>query len=73
MKLQVESYSGHKVDERPIKFTLAERILFVESIDEQWYGPNAMYFRLRADDGKTYVIAHHNITGEWTLESSRSN
>jgi hypothetical protein len=72
MKLQVESYSGVKANERPIKFTLDERIVFVESIDEQWYGPTAMYFRIHADDGNTYVIAHHESTDEWTLESFRT-
>jgi hypothetical protein len=35
MKLQVEAYSGYKVNERPIKFWIGNRALFVEVLDEQ--------------------------------------
>jgi hypothetical protein len=55
MKLRVECYSGHKADQRPIKFWLGDVVHFVESIDDQWYGPSALYFRVQADDGNTYV------------------
>ena len=73
MKIHVECHSGYKVNERPIKFWIDERVLFVESIEDQWYGPNALYFRLRADDGNTYVIAYNEATDEWTLGSMRLN
>src|SRR5436309_12907830 len=72
MKLQVECYSGHKADERPVKFWLGECVLFVESVDDQWYGPDDVYFRVRADDGNTYVLSHNEERDEWTLESFRS-
>jgi hypothetical protein len=72
MKLQVECYSGHKADQRPIKFWLGDAVLFVESVEDQWYGPAAIYFRLRADDGNTYVLGHNEAIDEWTLESFRS-
>jgi hypothetical protein len=73
MKLRVECYSGHKADERPIKFWLGDAVLFVESIEDQWYGPEAVYFRLRADDGNIYVLGHDETKDEWTLESFRSD
>ena len=72
MKLRVECYSGHKADQRPIKFWLGDVVLFVESVDDQWYTPDAVYFRVRADDGNTYVMGHHETKAEWTLESFRS-
>ena len=72
MKIRVECYSGSKADERPIKFWLAEDPLFIESIEDQWYGPDTAYFRVRADDGNTYVLGHHEKKDEWTLESFRS-
>ena len=72
MKLRVECYSGHKADERPIKFWLGDAVLFVESIEDRWYGPEAVYFRLRADDGNIYVLGHDETNDEWTLESFRS-
>jgi hypothetical protein len=72
MKLQVECYSGHRADERPVKFWLGDSVLFVESMEDQWYGPDDVYFRVRADDGNTYVLGHNEKTDEWTLESFRS-
>jgi len=72
MKLRVECYSGHKADERPVKFWLGDDVLFIESIEDQWYGPDAVYFRVSADDGNIYVLGHNERTDEWTLESFRS-
>ena len=72
MKLRVECYSGHKADQRPIKFWVGDAVLFVESVEDQWYTPEAVYFRVRADDGNTYVMGHREANDEWTLESFRS-
>ena len=71
MKLRVECYAGYKADQRPIKFWLGEALHFVESIDDQWFGPSASYFRVHADDGNTYVLGHNENADEWTLESFR--
>jgi hypothetical protein len=72
MKIQVECHSGHKAEERPIKFWLGDIVLFVESIEDQWYGSDDSHFRVRADDGNTYVLSHKDTNGEWTLASFRS-
>ena len=72
MKLRVECYSGHKADQRPIKFWLGEVARFVESIEDQWYGSEGSYFRVQADDGNIYVLGHNEHTDDWTLESFRS-
>ena len=70
MKVQVESYSGHKSNQRPIKFWIGEKLFFVESIEDQWYGVDALYFRVRADDRNTYVLSYTESTDVWTLEKS---
>ena len=72
MKLRVECYAGHKADQRPIKFWLGDAAHFVELIEDQWYGMDALYFRVQADDGNTYVLGHHERTDDWTLESFRA-
>jgi hypothetical protein len=72
VKIQVECYSGHKADERPIKFSLGNTVLFVDSIQDQWYGLGDCFFRVLADDGNTYVIGHNETTDEWTLASFRA-
>jgi hypothetical protein len=72
MQVRVECYAGHKSDQRPVKFWLGETVLFVESVEDQWYSPDAVYFRITADDRNAYVLRHDEQTDEWTLESFRS-
>ncbi len=71
MDLRVESYSGRKPDERPLAFRLGDRQYRVEEILDQWYGPEATYFRLRADDGNIYTLSHNERDDAWDLEAFR--
>ncbi|PYS31546.1 MAG: hypothetical protein DMG11_00915 [Acidobacteria bacterium] len=73
MKIHVECHSGHKVNERPIKFWIGERVVFVESIEDQWHGTNALYFRIRADDGNIYVLGYDEADDIWTVKSLHSH
>jgi uncharacterized protein (UPF0128 family) len=74
MKLFVECYSGAKADERPLRFQWDGRRYTVEETLDQWHEPNATYFKLRADDGNTYILRLDNATpeGVWTLSSFRA-
>jgi hypothetical protein len=69
--IQVEAYSGHKADERPLRFLLGDRWLVVEDVEDRWYDPEAIYFRVRADDGAIYILRHDERADEWTLASYR--
>lgn len=71
MTLRVESYSGYKPDERPLRFQLGERWLNVEEIVDRWYDPHATYFRVRAEDGCFYILRHSQPDDTWTLEAYR--
>jgi hypothetical protein len=71
MIVQVESYSGFKADERPLRFRLGERWLAVEEVVDRWYDPDAIYFRVRAEDGSLYVLKHAEQEDVWTLEAYR--
>ena len=72
-RLRVECYSGYKADERPTRFYLGEREYQVEELIDQWYGPEATYFRVRASDGNLYVLrhTHDGLADSWSLESFR--
>ena len=72
MNIRVDCYSGRTADERPIKFWLEDVVLFIESIMDQWQIPNAQYFRVRADDGNSYVLRHDQEKDQWGLKSFRS-
>lgn len=73
MRVQVECYAGQKADERPVRFTLGGRTFEVEEVLDQWYGPEDIYFRVRADDSSLYILRHsQNVQDDsWTLESFR--
>lgn len=70
-RARVECYSGHKADERPVRFYLGETEYTVEEVLDQWYGPEATYFRVRADDQNVYVLRHGREEDGWTLEAFR--
>jgi hypothetical protein len=72
VKIRVECYSGRKADERPVQFWLGDQVLVVQSIEDTWYSPDSVYFRVLADDRNAYVLGHNETTDEWTLESFRS-
>ena len=67
----VQCYAGYKGTQRPQKFSLAKQWLDVTEILKEWREPDAVFFRVRADDGKLYVLCHRRegVTDEWTLES----
>lgn len=66
--IKVECYSGYKGGERPINFSLDDKKLIIDKIIDQWRGPEFEYFKVLADDGKTYLLRHDERNGEWALE-----
>ena len=71
MKVEVETYSGFKADERPLRFRLGSHWLSVYEVLDRWYDPEAIYFRVRAGDAALYILRHHQVTDTWTLEAYR--
>jgi hypothetical protein len=74
MKVSVECYSGWKADERPVRFQLDRREYLVDEIVDRWYGPDSMFFKVRAHDGNLYILRHRlfGLVDVWSLESFRS-
>jgi hypothetical protein len=71
-KVDVECYAGHRADQRPLRFVIRGRSYQVAEVEDQWYSPEAIYFRVVADDGNRYVLRHDERTDVWTLEAFRS-
>jgi hypothetical protein len=38
--INVECYAAYKADQRPLRFTLQDRVLEVMDIEDQWYSPS---------------------------------
>jgi len=73
MRVEVECYAGRKADERPVRFRLDEHEYMVEEVLDQWYGPEHVFFKIRADDGNLYILQHETSVpeGGWDLVSFR--
>lgn len=71
-RVKVECYSGYRADERPLRFVLGERTYGIKSVEDRWYAPGAVYFRVRADDDSFYILRHDEAEDNWTLEAYRA-
>lgn len=67
--VHVEAYSGHRANERPLRFTLDKEIYEIADIEDRWYDPNAEYFRVRTADSRRYILRCDREHGQWTLQS----
>ena len=74
MRVRVECYAGRNDSERPVRFLVAGHPYFVSEVLDQWYGPEHLFFKVRADDGNVYSLQHDTSVpeGEWELVSFRS-
>lgn len=73
MKLRVECYSGRRAVERPVRFWLEGSEYRVEAVLDQWYDPETIFYKVRADDGNLYILRQQTSTpdGQWELVSFR--
>jgi len=72
MQVRVVTYSGFKAEERPLRFVLNGREYEVREVEDRWYSPEAIYFRVVASDGNRYVLRHDEAADTWSLEGFRS-
>src|SRR5262245_10444979 len=66
--VHVDGYSSWKANERPLGFELDGVYRRIYTVEDQWYSPEAQFFKVRAD-GKTYLLRYDQIQDEWTLQS----
>ena len=72
--IQVECYAGAQGDETPRRFTWRGQTIEVTEVLDRWYQvestpewPRADYFKVRAGDGKDYLLKHDLESDEWYL------
>ena len=71
-EMRVECYAGYRADQRPIRFTLRGRVFEITEVEDQWYSPEAIYFRVRTQDGDYFVLRHDEAQDVWSLDAFRS-
>jgi hypothetical protein len=72
LTIEVECYSGSRALERPTRFTLGGKTYDVVDVEDQWYEPGGIYFRVRASDGNLYILRHDEVNDTWTLDAFRA-
>ena len=72
-ELRVECYSGYRGDQRPTRFSLRGHLFEVSEVQDQWYSPNAIYFRVRTQDGDFFVLRHEEAQDIWSLDAFRAH
>jgi len=71
-EMRVECYAGYRADERPVRFTLRGRTFEIAEVEDQWYSPGAIYFRVRTDGGDYFVLRHEEPQDVWSVDAFRS-
>jgi hypothetical protein len=71
-EMRVECYAGYRADQRPMRFTLRGRVFEITEVEDQWYSPEAIYFRVRTLDGDYFVLRHDETQDVWSLNAFRS-
>jgi len=69
----VQCYAGYKGEQEPQRFLLGEHWLEVEEVIKEWREPTAVFFRVRASDGRIYVLRRgvEATANNWSIELVR--
>lgn len=67
MRIEVECYAGYRAEETPRALRFGERRVQVVDVVDRWLAPDHRYFKLKCDDGATYIIRHDAERDEWEL------
>src|SRR5919106_37029 len=54
--LRVECYAGHRGEQTPRMLQIDERQVYVQEVLDAWLAPDHRYFKLKGEDGDTYII-----------------
>ena len=72
-RVRVETYSGYKADERPVRVTIDGEAREVAEVEDRWYSPGATFFRVLLANGERYVLRRVEAQEIWLIEAYRSS
>jgi len=67
MILAVESSIGHGGEDTPQRIWLGRRAVCVVDVIDRWLAPDHRYFKVKGDDGATYILRHDVRGDAWEL------
>ncbi len=73
MRCQVETYSGSRLHEVPRRFRRQETWLEVAEILKRWRSPGQLSFKVRAVDGRVYLLTYLQDADAWEAEPAETD
>jgi len=67
LSVDVECYAGHRGEQTPRVLILGDRRIAVAEVIDAWLTPDHPYFKLRGEDGQTYLVRHDERADTWEL------
>jgi hypothetical protein len=67
----VECYAGYRGEQTPHTLILGDRRIDVAEVVDAWLAPEYRYFKLRGNDGNTYLVRHDERSNRWELTMFR--
>jgi hypothetical protein len=67
LEIRVACYAGYRGEEEPRRIWFDDRTVEVAEVLDRWLAPDHRYFKIRGDDGCTYIIRHDPSTDRWEL------
>ena len=71
--VKVECYAGYRGEQTPRTLILGDRRIAVAEVLDAWLAPEYRYFKLRGDDGDTYLVRHDERSDSWELTMFRAD
>jgi hypothetical protein len=68
----VECYAGYRGEQTPRTLILGDRRIHVADVVDAWLAPDYRYFKLKGDDGDTYLVRHDERSDTWELTMFRA-
>ena len=73
LNIRVECYAGYRGEETPRRFFLGERLIEIEQVLDRWLDPDRRYFKVKAEDGSTYILCHDAKSDTWEMTMFNSS
>jgi hypothetical protein len=67
LAIRVECYAGHRGEETPRALVIGTRRVDVVEVLDRWLAPDHRYFKVKGNDGDTYIVRYSNADDAWEL------
>lgn len=71
--IRVECREAYGGEPTPRRFWLHDRAVGVTEVLDRWLAADHRYFKLKGDDGHTYVLRHDTPDDRWELTLFQRN